>query len=461
MHEMRKVLFTAVACAALIACDAGRNIGSSPTRNRAPNKDATVGGTKDTGIPGSQIDTGIPGSNGHPDAGSPVGGDSGRPLGCGHNPNGCAAHELIQPSTCACLAECEPGWTWNPATSTCLEDGGPRPVPDAGPYDGGVPTTDPFDPASLAQRYATAICQFTTRCEPALHSFFESNETECITEQSAAIESTWTAFAPIISANRLGFSQTAFDRCLAALGNADCVLGADPDACDGMFTGSQAANQRCSFSVECHDGFFCNATSVGGCGNCQAMVGAGQSCAGAACQDGLDCVQLQDGSRVCVPDRQAEGQGCNSVQTGLCAGRMQCVGMGQTFQCMRPAATGAMCDPMAASGPACNIYQNEVCGPMTTCESVNWVGAGNSCAGSSRCNRTSRCDDTMGEMCIAYPAAGQPCAMGLCAENLFCDVSTCTAMKTQGAACQSSSECDGNLRCVSGTCNPLAWTSCN
>ena len=404
------------------------------------------------------------------DAGSPpiTSGDTGPTLGCGANPNGCADHELRAPVTCACLAECEPGWTWHAASSTCLENGQPPPPPrdggvitrpDTGPYDGGVPPTDMFDPGSLAQRYATASCQFTTRCEPALHEFFGSNEAACITEQTAAIQSTWSAFSTVIGANRLGFSQTAYDQCIASLGNADCVLGPNPSACSGLFTGSQAIGQRCSFSIECLEGSFCNATSIGGCGSCTAEAGPGESCSGALCQSGTDCVELTDGSRVCVPDRQPEGAGCNTIQTGLCSGRMQCVGM-QTFQCMRPAAPGATCDPMASTGPACNLYQNQVCGAANSCVAVSWVGAGSSCADANRCDRTARCDDTMGDQCIAYPLAGEQCFQGLCGDDLFCDVANCAALKPMGAACQASAECDGNLRCVSGTCNPLAWTNC-
>ena len=176
-------------------------------------------------------------------------------------------------------------------------------------------------------------------------------------------------------------------------------------------------------------------------------------------------MNLQSGP-TCIPDTAGEGQPCNTIQTGLCRGRLQCVGqMGAV--CQRPSARGGMCSNPDANGnlasPACNIYQNDVC-VNGSCVAVNWGGAGSTCGDQTspnNCNGSARCDsNTM--QCVAYPGMGEQCIDGDCAEGLYCDVSTCTPEKTAGVSCQASNECSSemNLYCINNVCGPLSYNFC-
>lgn len=393
--------------------------------------------------------------------------DSGMILGCGSNPNMCVAHELIGPSpACACLNACEQGWMWDTGARACVpagqvgNDAGTPPRPDTGPYDGGVPTTDPFSPANLAATYANAICGFQTRCEPAFYGFLGNTEADCIADQTRDITASWTAFGQVIGANRLGFSQTAFDRCMAAFGNADCERGLDPGVCSGIFSGSQAVGQPCALSAECRSDAFCTANPLGACGSCQARALPGADCSQALCTTGNDCLDVGQGMFLCIPFVADENQTCGTIQDGLCRGRLQCVGDMNGATCRRPGGQGAACDPMQNTNAGCNIFQNQLC-VNNSCAAVSWVGAGQSCAEPSLCNSTGRCD--MGTMqCIAWPGAGSPCFMGDCADGTFCDNGTnnCTALKGQGSQCMLSSECVDPLFCVNGSCGALSHTVC-
>ena len=196
----------------------------------------------------------------------------------------------------------------------------------------------------------------------------------------------------------------------------------------------------------------------------QARAQAGASCTNALCVTGTRCLEVGQGSGDfrCVPTTALENAMCGSVQTGLCAGRMQCVGNAMGAACRRPATTGMSCDPQRTTGPSCNIFQNEVCnstmGPGT-CVAANWVGGGSSCAPPNLCNQSAACDQT-NMQCVALPGEMQTCNMGNCAPGLWCNVATCERLKVMGSQCMRSDECQDNLLCISGTCQPLTYTFC-
>jgi hypothetical protein len=476
LSPLRRTLLAAcLATATLTAfgCSENRTVGRSGSTGGgggggggAAAKDASVSGDSgvndpvDTGVNNPPVDSGVASM----DSGVP-------PMGCGTNPNGCQLHELIGPApACQCLNACEAGWMWDSGTRSCVPAGMGNPDagfrPDTGPVDGGVPPTDAFNPAALAQRYAQAICQYTTRCEPAIFSFTGTTESDCIAEQVQQITGTWSAFANIISAGRLGFSQQAFDRCMAAFPTANCTSGLPDGVCDDIFRGSQAIGQPCSLSTECAAGGFCGISQLGSCATCMAEAPAGADCSAALCADGSECLEVQQGQFLCIPDTAGVGQSCGTVQTGLCRGRLQCVGM-TSGTCVEPAAAGASCDVEGMNAAACNIYQNQVCNPSMpggttgTCTTISWVGAGQSCAADTvGCNSTARCDSMGTQQCVAWPTAGQTCFQGNCADDLYCAGTTCAPLQAAGSSCTSSAECADPNYCIAGTCAPLSYNFC-
>jgi hypothetical protein len=456
MKTTCRTLFTfALTSAALVAMAAACTVDP----NTARRKTGTTRMLADTGVSMS-LDSGVGGTA---DTGT---GNA----NCDGNPSMCVAHELrSNPPTCACLGVCEQGWQWQTATNSCVQngmmtnpDGGTPPGPSV---DGGVPSTDPFNPAVLAATYARTICQRRTRCEPAFHDYLETTEAGCITDVTAQITSTYSAFADIIGSNRLGFSQSKFDNCQTAMAASDCILGTDPAACSGIFTGSQGTGQPCALQAECVDGNFCAINALGDCATCRATTPAGGDCSATVCAEGTTCLTVS-GQRQCIPDTADVGQPCNTVQAGLCRGRLQCVGM-TTFTCARPVNRGDMCPTADAMGNVpsgtCNIYQNDVC-VNNACVPAIWGGAGNSCndpATANACNGSARCD-AMSMQCVAYPGMGETCFEGNCADGYYCDVSTCAPQKMNGTSCQASAECsdDQNLYCVNNTCGAYSYSFC-
>lgn len=403
-----------------------------------------------------------------PDATPP---DVGGLLGCGHNPNGCAPHELVGPSPrCTCLGACESGWRWDPMASACAPahsaDAGVVP-PDAGvappdaqvaPPDAGVPPVDTFDPRTVSAALAEAQCSYTARCEPALLAYLQQTQPACVAEQTAQNLATYVLFPAMFNAGRLGFSQSALDNCLRAFNGADCHLGIEPSPCAEIFTGAQPVGQPCAFSLECRAEAYCSAAATGQCGQCTLRAQAGEGCSTSACAQGTRCMEVTNQGQLCIPDRGGLGDACGEVQTGLCRGRLQCVG-DQSFTCQRPAAAGAMCTGDSAAQPACNIHQSSTCAGGT-CSAVSWVGPGASCDPPNQCNRLGRCDMPAGGTCVAWPSAGETCFMGQCAPDHYCDVANCVRLKPRGATCIAGAECSGNLFCVNGACGDLSWTRC-
>ena len=68
--------------------------------------------------------------------------------------------------------------------------------------------------------------------------------------------------------------------------------------------------------------------------------------------------------------------------------------------------------------------------------------------------------DSATMQCVALPGEMQTCNMGDCAPGLWCNVATCERLKTMGSQCMRSSECQDNLFCISGSCQPLTYTFC-
>jgi hypothetical protein len=412
------------------------------------------------------------------DSGVNEGGDTGvpNPTDTGGGVCQCDVRLGVCDPGCACDPACVPGQDAGFFDANPPFDGGPRPdsgfvgPPDTGlgPFDGGVLMGDQFQRAMRATEYATAICRYQTRCQPAIYAYTNTNETDCITDLNARLNNIWSAYDSAITAGRLAFNATAFNACVSAYGtNADCILGPDTTACDGMFRGNRPTNVACALSVECASGF-CAISALGQCGSCQPFARNGEDCTQSICENGTDCFDVGGGQALCLPNNLQESAQCGTVQTGVCGGLLQCVGAMAPGTCQRPAANGATCDPQTATGPDCNIYMNQACnvaaGQMTgMCAAATFVGPGTACGtGTAFCNSQGRCDQaTM--MCAAWPGAGQTCFQGACADDLYCDQQgTCRATAGQGQTCMASDECSAEFFCVNSQCGPLTFNNtCN
>jgi hypothetical protein len=343
-------------------------------------------------------------------------------------------------------------------------DSGMNTPPDSGmmnqPFDGGMLVGDPFDPNARAAEYAQTLCAFRTRCEPALYEFLGSDETACRNETTAQLLKFWPSFQQAIAAGRAAFSQAGFAACRNAYDSADCIVGVAPDACDDIFTSNRPAGAACGSQIECSPGNWCALQALGGCGTCTDRAGVGDDCSQTLCETTMDCFDVQ-GAPTCAPINAQQNGTCGTIQTGLCQGRLQCVGT-QAGTCVRPAGPGQACvtDGTAAD---CDIYFSQGCdpgNPMGTCGTVTFNGPGTMCGGLAGCNSQGGCDQ-MTMQCVAWPAAGLACPDGACADGAYCDAQgTCQTIKNMGANCMSSVECGDNY-CVNGACGPITYQVCN
>ena len=315
-----------------------------------------------------------------------------------------------------------------------------------------------FDASGLATQFATANCEYRTRCEPAFYGFLGNNEATCINEQTDGNTNIYNAWRQTIAAGRMAFDQQVFDQCVAALAVADCVRGVAPGTCD-FLTGMRQVGQQCGVTNECVANAFCPVGSFGMCAACTPRTPAGGDCSVTVCAVGTECLTVGT-QRLCIPNTADVGVACGTVATGLCRGRMQCVGNGGNFTCQRPSGPGAACDPAASVRPACNIFQNQTC-VNNVCQTVSWVGVGGSCNAPSQCNVTAECDPGTG-VCGGLPTAGQPCTPNnACAVNHHCDVGTCRADFADGATCAQDGQCESNRFCIDAMCGVYQWTECN
>ncbi len=447
-----------VACSSDNRTPGGGTVTPKPKDASTTNEDTGVSNpTGDSGVTNPTDDSGV--TNPTPDSGVVTNPDATVACACDMNPNACD-------QGCACDTRCGGG------------DAGVVVTPDSGPatmFDGGVLTGDTFNAQQRAAEYAAALCNHRETCQPVFTTYIPQNRAQCESENTAAILSGWAAYQPLIAAGRMAFSQAGFNACVASLNAArmDCAVGIDPLACDNIFTGNRPAGAPCSASPECGAGLWCPLTALGGCGTCTPVALSGEDCSANICESGTECLELNDGSQLCIPNTAGLNQPCGQLATGLCRGHLQCVGpeMGP-FACARPAAPNAACST-DGTAPGCDIYANSACGANNTCVPLTIGAPGTMCdpqgGGTVLCNANSRCD-TATSQCVALPVAGGMCNANVsCASGFICQPNapgsaqgTCNAELATGAMCQASGQCGGNDYCINGSCGPLAFNpSCN
>lgn len=186
-------------------------------------------------------------------------------------------------------------------------------------------------------------------------------------------------------------------------------------ACPGGYlcnTGTQCAT---SCTTSCASGFFCAS------GVCVAQKSNGQTCAaGGECTSG-QCVDGVCCASASCPDCQS----CNvSGKAGTCSAVPAGAADGACVASCPPGTnqSSGLCD---GSG---------VCRAATTCPAGNLCGTGNQCA--------------------------TDCSTVGCAAGYFCAGTTCTALKPDGTACASDSECQNGHCISSGTSKICCSTTC-
>jgi hypothetical protein len=450
-----------------LACSEDRTP-AGPSGSTPKPKDASVTNDPDGGMVNPGMDaTPNPGMDATPNPGMDATPNPGMDATPG-NPDAVACACDQNPNACDQGCACDPRCMANPDGGVVTPDSGP-----VTPFDGGVVTGDTFNAQQRAAAYAAAICAHRQTCEPVFTTYIPQNQQQCEQETTAAVLSAWSAYVPLITAGRMAFSASGFTQCIQSYtnGSADCAVGPDPAACDNIFVGNRAEGAPCSASPECSNSW-CALTTIGACGVCTAYAQAGDDCSQNVCAPGTDCLELNDGSQLCIPNTAGLNQPCGEIATGLCRGHLQCVGpeMGP-FACTRPAAQGQACDTTGAAAD-CDIYANSACGANGTCGALNVAGPGTMCgmsAPTTLCNSTSRCD-TATSQCVALPVGGGMCnATVSCARGFFCQPNapgaaqgTCNAELATGTMCQASGQCAGNDYCISGSCGPLTFNpSCN
>ena len=325
------------------------------------------------------------------------------------------------------------------------------------------PIGDPFDPVARAAEIANAECAFQNRCEPFRFLYRQITLSDCVNETTQSYRTSFDLYAQMIAAGNTAFQQVEFDACITALGNADCELGLDANACN-FVVGQRTQNQSCVYSAECAPDQYCSANGLAVCGQCEARAQLQQNCSNAPCVEGAICAQTTGGNAICVPEFANENTPCGDTLSGFCRGQLQCRDPQSLNQpvCVRPAQAGQLCSANSNNIPDCNFNANQFCF-NSSCTTINWVNAGGSCTGPNGCTSSNICDQNT-TTCVALPTNNQLCARSTCATGNYCDGTLCRTKLSAGATCTSNFQCSGSLYCTgpigSRTCGDLTWQMC-
>lgn len=188
----------------------------------------------------------------------------------------------------------------------------------------------------------------------------------------------------------------------------------------------------------------------GVCGPRVPDLAAGQPCqpnTNPECSRGLQCV-----GGTCVPLVDVNGA-CDSQRR--CKNDLSC---GPANTCVRPAASGASCQQGQPCGSG--LFCDRPAGASSgTCRPYRQPGE--ACANSGECGFSAFCTAASGGVCQLKGAVAAPCTLATrlagCREGLYCTATTaspngvCANLKSAGATCMSSDECDSR-QCTSGRC---------
>lgn len=245
-------------------------------------------------------------------------------------------------------------------------------------------------------------------------------------------------------------TQAQLETCAGAIHAAGCTGRPGlPQAC--LFDGTLAVGAACNEAFQCQSGLCFASAPVGdagpgattGCGKCEAVASAGQSCASMTCAAGTVCDPTRSPSVCATVKSGGAGAGCNGVTTVCDVG----------FFCD---VTTMTCKPTFAAGQACTST-SECTAPATcrakTCASPSQAGGG--CYVDTDCASGLGCG--VGEKCgaITWASAGQPCGdLARCLVGVCSSAGTCPAVVADGQPCPTDDAhtCDSLSLCVDGAC---------
>ncbi len=282
--------------------------------------------------------------------------------------------------------------------------------PDVPPPDTDTESTttgEPLQASDYCESIVDSFCEFYLRCGrmdvdsvQACHAPFLESCNTVFEPQYAALE----------AAGLLSLSVEGLAACEEHLSDVACEqqIFELTGPCSQIWSGTQAAGQRCGLDTEyyvCDPSAACT-IGLDFCGTCEAVLESGDDCTGdgvtcgpeAFCEAGTCRARVPNGEACSPDDRCMAGSGCIA---GLC--------QGPTF---------------VARGEACDATHR--CPYLTAC-------VGGSCTPTAR----------LGEAC----SAGVPCEAGTCEAGL------CQAPAADGEACSGNSACSSGL-CVENVCAP-------
>lgn len=293
-----------------------------------------------------------------------------------------------------------------------------------------------LDAARACNDLASARCSQLATCSPAdLQKRWPDLQT-CIEREQLGCEQGLTA--PSSAA-----TPTGVEACAEAIPSSTCesLLARTPPAVCLAPMGSAADGTACAVAAQCASAF-CAIASDSLCGTCAPAPVAGASCATTGCGPAMTCVAT---TQQCQP-LAAAGAACSRALP--CAEGLACVGSTASVvgSCMPAVAIeGAPCDSTRRTGPDCSSSAGFTCNTMTNqCVVQPIVAAGLSCGVidgvTTRCAAGASCDPSTGA-----------------------NTSTCTAPAADGAVCDPTSGpgCEAPARCIAGTCQLPASTSCS
>lgn len=340
---------------------------------------------------------------------------------------------------------------------------------------GGYSTVDAMC-SDLPNKY----CEYLIRCQAAdalatclgyYHRYFQP----CAIEEKAGMKD-----------GRISFDGAAAARRLSQLATADsCELAYSQDFkfdFKDSFVGLVANGGTCFFDSECAAASYC-ASSVSACpGTCQPRKEAGAATASyrnRECQEGLynyaasrclspveangSCAAISPSTmlQTCASDHSCVGNACvpRVAAGGRCGDALQCE---LNLNCRH-----GLCAP--ASGLSQRCGQGVSCKHGYSCDLVElssfstgtctaWKSVGGGCWSSSDCEVGLFCKDVRIPVsrgsCARLSALGEACNSNLpCSEGLYCRGGTCSPAQKRGEHCATTDECDSGLTCLS-TCQP-------
>jgi len=385
---------------------------------------------------------------------------------------------------------------------------------------GGSGTMSNLDVADVVSRLSQARCLYDYRCRSTrffIFNWLDLSDWErrgsyssrdrdleiCKTWSSANMSSFFSVMDGAIQDNRVRFDPAVLESCIESFRNIGCGDQPPSEICKEAFTGLQAYDEGCQFTVECSASNFC----LGGpdiCGGCTQKFLAGEECFGFEdeCVDGTECVSVSDTeTSVCVPVRQ-DGESCGTVSTGVCADGMTCAYYSEnadTGYCNYNVTSrgtvqlGERCYSTFTRDPRfkCDQFNNLVClddpvGDGETCQEFQWAHGltrdgdgdwlttdedGDACRRQACLPQFSVQDFTSGAnrrcFCRAYRGLGGPCALDpsspedKCLGILQCAGGVCQEKSDLGEACFLPSDCKMPLICgLNYTCERLTYQQC-